>query len=186
MGLHWDYRLVVGDKAYSWATKKELPGPGHSIVLFEQPVHDADYALSSKVVIPDGNYGAGVTTLDWARKAHIEEDSTPSKLVIKVTTPGQEGRFLLKKIDGSIWGDKAWLFRNLENEHTMNKYLEKVAKIVINPSHKGLLHKDMGLAPGKKISTGALEAEKNRAKASGNSAEVKRVTFAENARKWKN
>ena len=27
-GLHYDYRIVVGDKALSWATKKELPEEG--------------------------------------------------------------------------------------------------------------------------------------------------------------
>ena len=68
-GLHWDYRLVHDDKAYSWATKKELPTPGKSIILFEQPVHDREYALSKKVIIPKGEYGAGITTLDWVRKA---------------------------------------------------------------------------------------------------------------------
>lgn len=72
-GLHYDYRIVVGDKAYSWATKKELPDPGKSILLFEQPVHDSAYALSKKVVIPDGEYGAGVTTLDFVRKAQVAE-----------------------------------------------------------------------------------------------------------------
>lgn len=125
MGLHWDYRLVVGDKAYSFATKKEMPEPGRSIVLFEQPVHDREYALSSKVVIPPGSYGAGVTTLDWVRKAQIGDHSTADQMTIH-TKDGQ--RFLLKRIPKSEWGDKAWLFRNLGMSG--NKYLEKVSDMI--------------------------------------------------------
>lgn len=124
MGLHWDYRLVVGDKAYSFATKKEMPPVGKSIVLFEQPVHDRHYALSERVVIPAGSYGAGVTTLDWVRKAKIGEHSTPEKMTIH-TKDGE--RYLLKKIDQSEWGDKAWLFRNLGSSD--NKYLKRTQEL---------------------------------------------------------
>lgn len=52
--------------------------------------------------------------------------------------------------------------------------------IKIKPSHKGLLHKDLGVAPGKKLTMGALEE----AKGSADPAERKRATFAINARKW--
>lgn len=113
-GLHWDYRLVLGDKAYSWATKKEMPEPGKATILFEQPIHDRDYALSKVVEIPDGEYGAGITKLDWVRKAKIEPETEEDKLVL---TSGQD-RFLLKKLDPVKYGDKAWLFKNL------SQYLE--------------------------------------------------------------
>lgn len=123
MGLHWDYRLVVGNLAYSWATKKPMPEPGKSIVLFEQPVHDREYALSPKVIIPTGSYGAGVTYLDFVRKAKIGDTSTQKQMTI-VTNDGE--KYLLKHIPDTKWGDKAWLFRNLGT--TGNKYLEKAAK----------------------------------------------------------
>jgi len=123
MGLHWDYRLVVGNLAYSWATKKPMPEPGKSIVLFEQPIHDKDYALSPKVVIPTGSYGAGVTYLDFVRKAKIGDSSTQKQMTI-VTHDGE--KYLLKHIPDTQWGEKAWLFRNLGT--TGNKYLEKAAK----------------------------------------------------------
>jgi hypothetical protein len=111
MGLHWDYRFVLGDKAYSWATKKEMPGPSKAILLFEQPIHDRQYALSKVVDIPKGNYGAGRTVLDFVRKAKVEGDALdPDKLIIN-TKDGQ--RFLLKKLDSTKYGDKAWLFKNL-------------------------------------------------------------------------
>ena len=65
-----------------------------------------------------------------------------------------------------------------------NKYLEKIASIDINPANKGLLHKKMGVGQGKEISEGALEAEKAKAKASGNTKLEREVVFAENAKRW--
>jgi len=52
--------------------------------------------------------------------------------------------------------------------------------IHIKPSHKGLLHKDLGVGAGKKISAKAEE----KAKHSSDPAVRKRATFALNARKW--
>jgi hypothetical protein len=65
-----------------------------------------------------------------------------------------------------------------------NKYLEKISSINIKPSHKGLLHKKMGLNEGSAISGNALEAEKDKAKKTGDTKLEKEVVFAENARKW--
>lgn len=132
MGLHWDYRLVHGDKAYSFATKKEMPDPGKMIILFEQPVHDRSYALSEKVVIPKGQYGAGITYLDFVRKAKIGDHSTPEKFTID-TENGE--RYLLKRLpDDNKYGyKKAWLFRNLSEptvQPTGNRYLDKIAEII--------------------------------------------------------
>jgi hypothetical protein len=116
MGLHWDYRLVHGDKAYSWATKKEMPDPGKATLLFEQPVHTSHYALSQRVDIPSGEYGAGTTTLDFVRKAKISADPDgPEKLVL-TTKDGQ--KFLIKKMKDGKFGDKAWLFKNLTKQAT--------------------------------------------------------------------
>lgn len=53
-------------------------------------------------------------------------------------------------------------------------------KIAIKPSHKGLLHKELGVALGKKIPASKLAA----ASKSASPAEQKRITFAENAKKW--
>jgi len=52
--------------------------------------------------------------------------------------------------------------------------------IKIKPSHKGLLHKDLGIKQGKGIPLSALA----RAKHSDSAAERKRATFAMNARSW--
>ena len=52
--------------------------------------------------------------------------------------------------------------------------------IHIKASHKGLLHKDLGVPAGKPIPSGKLASAKN----SSNPAERKRATFAENAKHW--
>lgn len=54
----------------------------------------------------------------------------------------------------------------------------------IKPSHKGLLHKELGIKEDEPISVGELMRAKSRAKKTGNTKEEKRVVFAENARHW--
>lgn len=52
--------------------------------------------------------------------------------------------------------------------------------IHIKPSHKGLLHRSLGVPLNKMIPTSKLHA----AAAHASPAEKKRIVFAENARKW--
>jgi hypothetical protein len=52
--------------------------------------------------------------------------------------------------------------------------------INIKPSHKGLLHKDLGVKQGEKIPAKKLE----KAEHSENPAVKKRAVFAENAKHW--
>jgi oligoendopeptidase F len=52
--------------------------------------------------------------------------------------------------------------------------------IKIKPSHKGLLHKNLGVAKGKKLTV----AQEEKAKSSKSPAVRKRATFALNARSW--
>ena len=56
-----------------------------------------------------------------------------------------------------------------------------MSKIEIKPSHKGLLHKDLGISSGSKIPEEKLQ----KAEHSSDPAERKRAVFAENAKKWK-
>ena len=53
--------------------------------------------------------------------------------------------------------------------------------INIKPSHKGKLHKALGVPAGKKIPASKLAAAKN----SKSAAVRKEATFAANAKKWK-
>lgn len=52
--------------------------------------------------------------------------------------------------------------------------------IHIKPSHKGLLHKNLGVPAGKKIPASKLESAEN----SKDPAVRKRAVFAENAKHW--
>ena len=111
-GDHYDWRIVIGDKAYSWATKKGEPPLGGKLVLWEQPVHTRDYALSKKVIIPEGHYGAGETNLVYAAsgKAKIDGDSYHLSL-------NNGDKYFIKKIPK--YGDKAWLLvKNAEIDKT--------------------------------------------------------------------
>ena len=52
--------------------------------------------------------------------------------------------------------------------------------IKIKPSHKGELHKELGVKPGAKIPAKKLEE----AKKGASPKEKKQIQFAENAKKW--
>ena len=56
--------------------------------------------------------------------------------------------------------------------------------INIKPSHRGMLHREMGVPQGHKINVGDLMKKKTRDMAKGNGPAVKRDVFALNARKW--
>ena len=114
-GLHWDYRIVIGDKAYSWATKKEMPEPGKAIVLFEQPIHTSHYALTDSMEIPDGNYGAGKVQLDYVRKARLKVHAEQT-FTLHMQHDGKPSKFLLKKLTGPMFKENGWLFKNLGYE----------------------------------------------------------------------
>ncbi len=61
-GPHYDVRFGEGRKdrpdLFSWATKKELPGPGGKIMLYQQPLHRGQYAEFEGVL--RSGYGKGV------------------------------------------------------------------------------------------------------------------------------
>jgi hypothetical protein len=56
--------------------------------------------------------------------------------------------------------------------------VKKKKTIHLNPEHKGLLHKEMGIKEGKKISTEELEKVKKNA----SPKKKQRIQFAENAK----
>lgn len=61
-GPHYDVRFGEGRKdrpdLFSWATKKELPGPGGKIMLYQQPLHRGQYAEFEGTLL--SGYGKGV------------------------------------------------------------------------------------------------------------------------------
>jgi RimJ/RimL family protein N-acetyltransferase len=127
-GLHYDVRMVIGDIAHSWATRKEMPEVGKSIVLWQQPIHTASYALSQHVIIPKGNYGSGVTMLDWVRKGNIYNPENANDKFVLQTNDGN--RFLFKHVPS--FGEKAWLFRALGKSKDVaedSEIIEKTAAL---------------------------------------------------------
>ena len=58
--------------------------------------------------------------------------------------------------------------------------MKQRSPINIKPSHRGMLHEDLGIAQGKSIPQAKLRQAKN----SPDPAERKRATFAINASKW--
>lgn len=56
---------------------------------------------------------------------------------------------------------------------------------MIKPSHRGLLHEDLGIAKGKKIPRGKIRKDLAKSKRTGNVAEEKRDVFALNFGKRK-
>jgi len=59
-----------------------------------------------------------------------------------------------------------------------------VAMPHIKASHKNLLHKELGIKEDEPITAGQLMRAKSNAKRTGNTKEMRRVVFAENARHW--
>lgn len=53
----------------------------------------------------------------------------------------------------------------------------------IKKSHRGLLHRALGIPQGQKIPLSRLMAAKSRARSSGNTKLLKQVVYAENVRK---
>lgn len=64
----------------------------------------------------------------------------------------------------------------------MNLYMERNNMIKIKPSHKGLLHKAMGIAKGKKIPVKNIKSKLTKDKAKGNTKAIKQDVFAINAK----
>lgn len=56
-GKHFDFRIGLGDRAFSWAGRK-LPEPGQKVLMIEQPVHTRRY-MQFQGDIPRGQYGSG-------------------------------------------------------------------------------------------------------------------------------
>lgn len=120
-GLHNDYRVVIGDKAFSWASKKDFPEVGKPTILWEQPVHHASYLNNPDITIPEGQYGAGRQVIDYAQKG----SATVGENVYHLDLNNGD-RFLIKKAPDS-YGEKAWLFMRKNALSKVSPELEKVA-----------------------------------------------------------
>jgi len=79
-GKHFDLRL--GPKQmFSWATRKELPGPGGKISLFQTPLHSEQYGMNFEGTIPAHQYGAGMVRMH-DRGRMLVQHASPDKINI--------------------------------------------------------------------------------------------------------
>ena len=119
-GQHYDYRLVVGNRAISFFDPKGhtsgLPKqPGERKRLLRGPDHKAEYALF-KGEIPEGEYGAGKVELVDVQPAVVKIPDKKS-IDLRIYRGPFEGKYKLYNIRGK----KYWeIYRRpgLEGYHT--------------------------------------------------------------------
>lgn len=98
-GTHYDARIGNPELGLlSWATKKEWPGPGGKIMLFQQPVHPYAYG-DFQGTLPRG-YGKGEV------RTHSKGDVTvtaaePGKLSFTVTRSGVPEKYTMIRRSGA-------------------------------------------------------------------------------------
>lgn len=101
-GLHYDHRIVVGDRAISFVNKTGLPKKSNEKKLaIRTPDHKADYALWEGT-IPSG-YGAGEVKLVDKESAVIKIPSK-DKIDLRIYKGPNKGNYVFKQtIDPSKW-----------------------------------------------------------------------------------
>ena len=99
-GKHFDFRIGIGDRAFSWAGRK-LPGPGQKALMVEQPVHTRRY-MQFQGDIPRGQYGGGrVRTYD---KGDIEVvEAGPDRVVFNRFHGKRTHEYVLIRTKGKNW-----------------------------------------------------------------------------------
>lgn len=133
-GRHYDIRIIVNGKAYSFATKKDFPRkPGSIIGVFLQPVHTEEYS-HWEGEIPKGKYGSGTVKIWDSGKAVIKaSDQTPK--AFKIDFFGQKLNGSYAFIPGK--GEKSWMMIRMKPVPTLpqvdaNEYTSKVPEEVWN------------------------------------------------------
>jgi hypothetical protein len=106
-GTHHDVRFGTKDTGlFSWATKKELPEPGKSIALFQQPVHRYEYKEYEGTI--EEGYGKGKVSKKDVGQLLITKTS-PRSVQFTRTDKRSPERFLLVRPSK----DKPWLLKNV-------------------------------------------------------------------------
>ena len=115
-GAHTDVRIhgAPNDMTYSWATRKNWPGPGEKRMLFQQGLHRAPYSDFEGEL--KGGYGAGtVSKAEEGQLAVTHADSNKVNFailskhqpetyaLIRQSGPPAEGTPRTKKTQGGSW-----------------------------------------------------------------------------------
>jgi len=100
-GLHYDIRLLVDNKALSFATRKGLPQePGQKRLLVRQPDHVPDYMNWAGMIEKD-QYGAGKVKVQEKRDVVLRTQN--DKMRLTVPKGPNSGTYDLFQTDGDNW-----------------------------------------------------------------------------------
>lgn len=101
-GEHYDYRLVLDGKAYSWASKYLLPKmTTERFFIKRQPDHKAEYA-TWQGTIPEGQYGAGKVTFIFDAEVIVVK-SSDNNIKISIPDGGMAGVYSFINKSGDDW-----------------------------------------------------------------------------------
>lgn len=127
-GKHFDYRLVLDGKAYSWASRYLPPKTTvDRFYLIRQPEHEESY-IDWSGTIPGGEYGAGKVTVIYDINALVIKSSDDN---IKLSIPDGDlkGIYSFLHKDGNNW----LVVRNREMEYSFED----------KKSYKTKIHEDL-------------------------------------------
>lgn len=122
-GKHYDFRIESPEGLLSWATRKEFPEPGKKIQLFQQPLHEKEYA-QFEGEITEG-YGKGTVEKYDEGKVFIKYVS-PRAIKLVVAHKKYPEYFTLVKLP-----NKAWL---MSNTTPVDPVAEKKPKYKVIPA----------------------------------------------------
>lgn len=100
-GVHYDLRLVEGQRAHSWALRHWPETQGDKRLAIQQPTHTADYALNFQGPIKSG-YGAG--DVEIVRREPVEIlEADDDHLRFNLYPGPRVQEYLLARTHGSQW-----------------------------------------------------------------------------------
>lgn len=111
-GKHYDYGLVIGPRAFSWASRYLLPKTtSQKFSILRQPDHKSEYATFSGT-IPEGQYGAGKVSVIFNTDCIVIK-SSDSNIKLVITDGEFRGVYSFIKKNQNAW----IVVRNLDLTH---------------------------------------------------------------------
>ena len=97
-GIHYDLRIEVGNKLYSFACRKGIPTTtGKKVLLVRQPDHEKKW-LNFQGEIPSGEYGAGKLVI-WDKGTYNLVEKNDKVLVLNFKGNKIKGRYIIVKLE---------------------------------------------------------------------------------------
>jgi hypothetical protein len=106
-GEHSDIRISDGKTAFSWASRKGIPGPGEKFMVYRQPDHSPKY-MDFRGMLPEG-YGHGLVEIARQGYAKIQR-SESGKIKFALLDSKNPQEFAMVHLPR--YGDRNWLMIN--------------------------------------------------------------------------